>query len=362
MSRPTSGSAIHAPDLLMRYGLPLALVALVAYPFVMDSTGPLLTIVYAKALPVLGIILLLQAGQVSFGHAMFYAIGAYAVGLFARDIAQIDLILFLVVASLASAVIGLLIGLFVVRYRYIFFSMLNLAFSMVLYSLLEKFFHITGGTDGLRIERPTVLGMSLERPEFETVLYFLSLALMAVSLVVVHRLLDSPLGHSLRAIKTNEVRLEYLGVSARRTLLICYVVSAVLCGLGGALVATFQGLATPDYAYWVRSGEFVFVAILGGAGHVLGAFVGSFAFEFIRAAAAAYVGDAWQLTLGFILLAIIMFQPEGVVGMLQRLLPKPRRPTSRAPVAPNSVEPRQTDDGAQPSSIPASTARPEPAE
>ncbi len=334
-------------DLLMRYALPAGLVVLVLYPFVADTTGPLLTIVFAKALPVLGIILLLQAGQVSFGHAMFYAVGAYAIGLFARDIAEVDLFVFLLIAAVASALMGLVIGLFVVRYRYIFFSMLNLAFSMVLYSLLEKFFHITGGTDGLRIERPTVLGLTLDRGEFETVLYFVSLALLAVSLVAVHRLLDSPLGHSLRAIKTNEVRLEYLGISARRTLLMCYVVSTVLCGLGGALVATFQGLATPDYAYWVRSGEFVFVAILGGAGHVLGAFVGSFAFEFIRAGAAAYVGDAWQLTLGFILLAIIMFQPAGLVGMMQRVLPKRERRHEARPT---------------PSAKTSAQAKPEPAE
>ena len=312
-------------DALMRYVLPAALVALVLYPVLADTTGPLLTIVFAKALPVLGIILLLQAGQVSFGHAMFFGAGAYTVGLVARDLAALDLGILLVVAALASALAGLAIGVFVVRYRYIFFSMLNLAFSMVLYSLLEKFYRITGGTDGLRIERPTVLGVALERAEFETVLYYLSLALLAAALIGTHRLLGSPLGHSLRAIKTNEVRLEYLGVSARRTLLIAYVVSAVLAGVGGMLVATFQGLATPDYAYWVRSGEFVFVAILGGTGHVLGALVGSFAFEFIRAGAAAYVGDAWQLTLGVLLLAIILFQPRGIVGMVQAVLPGARR-------------------------------------
>ena len=321
-------AATHTPrrgDALMRYVLPAALVALALYPVLADTTGPLLTIVFAKALPVLGIILLLQAGQVSFGHAMFFGAGAYTVGLVARDVGAFDLTVLLAIAAVGSAVAGLVIGLFVVRYRYIFFSMLNLAFSMVLYSLLEKFFHVTGGTDGLRIERPTVLGVAMERAEFETVLYYLSLALLAVALVGVHRLLDSPLGHSLRAIKTNEVRLEYLGVSARRTLLICYVVAALLAGVGGALVATFQGLATPDYAYWVRSGEFVFVAILGGSGHVLGALVGSFAFEFIRAGAAAYVGDAWQLTLGVLLLAIILFQPAGIVGMIRAALPGGRR-------------------------------------
>lgn len=324
---------------MMQVVFPLILVILAAYPFVGTSFVPLLTIVFAKALPVLGIILLLQAGQVSFGHALFFAVGAYTMGFVLRDVGSVDLVLLLPAATIAAGIVGLAVGVFVVRYRYIFFAMLNLAFSMVLYSLLEKFFHITGGTDGLRVARPTVLGLTLERTEFELVLYGVSLALLALSLIGAHRLLDSPLGHTLKAIKTNETRVEYLGLSPRRTLLVFYVVSAMLAGLGGALVAVFQGLATPDYAYWTRSGEMVFVAILGGAGHVLGALVGSFAFEFIRAFAAQYVGDYWQMTLGFVLLVTILFQPDGVVGFVQRL--GRRRAAPHEPPASSSIpEPR----------------------
>ncbi|RAH99229.1 branched-chain amino acid ABC transporter permease [Acuticoccus sediminis] len=310
---------------MMRILFPAILAALAVYPFVGTSYVPLLTIVFAKALPVLGIILLLQAGQVSFGHALFFAVGAYTMGFVLRDVGAVDLVLLLPLATLAAGVAGLAVGVFVVRYRYIFFAMLNLAFSMVLYSLLEKFFHITGGTDGLRVARPTVLGLAMDRAEFELVLYGVSLALLAAALAAVHRLLDSPIGHTLKAIKTNETRVEYLGVSPRRTLLAFYVISAMLAGLGGALVAVFQGLATPDYAYWTRSGEMVFVAILGGAGNVLGALVGSFAFEFIRSFAAAYVGDYWQMTLGVVLLVIILFQPDGLIGLVQRLGRRPGR-------------------------------------
>ncbi|WP_226579922.1 branched-chain amino acid ABC transporter permease [Acuticoccus sediminis] len=310
---------------MMRILFPAILAALAVYPFVGTSYVPLLTIVFAKALPVLGIILLLQAGQVSFGHALFFAVGAYTMGFVLRDVGAVDLVLLLPLATLAAGVAGLAVGVFVVRYRYIFFAMLNLAFSMVLYSLLEKFFHITGGTDGLRVARPTVLGLAMDRAEFELVLYGVSLALLAAALAAAHRLLDSPIGHTLKAIKTNETRVEYLGVSPRRTLLAFYVISAMLAGLGGALVAVFQGLATPDYAYWTRSGEMVFVAILGGAGNVLGALVGSFAFEFIRSFAAAYVGDYWQMTLGVVLLVIILFQPDGLIGLVQRLGRRPGR-------------------------------------
>jgi len=304
---------------LRRTALAVAALAAIAYPLVTGSSGSFLTIVWAKALPVLGIILLLQAGQVSFGHAMFFAVGAYTIGFIGRAMAGGDLALLLPAAALASLLAGLVIGVFVVRYRYIFFGMLNLAFSMVLFSMLDKFIHITGGSDGLRIARPAVLGAAMERSDYETVLYYVSLAILALALYGGARFLDSPLGHALKAIKSNETRVEYLGISARLVLLVAYVASAVLAGVGGALVGAVQGIATPDYAYWVRSGEFVFVAILGGTGHVAGALAGAFVYEFIRSAAAAYVGDTWQMTLGIVLLAVILFAPRGIVGMAAEL-------------------------------------------
>lgn len=305
--------------MLMRFGLPLVFVFAAVLPLVVGGWDAFLTIVWAKALPVLGIILLLQAGQVSFGHAMFFAVGAYTAGFVIRGMGDGDLFIALLAAIVASVIAGLLVGVFVVRYRYIFFAMFNLAFSMVLFSLLEKFIHITGGSDGLSIPRPEVVGLAMERANYEYVLYYLSLIILVLCLYGVHRFLDSPLGHTLKAIKTNETRIEYLGLSPRVVLLIAYVISAFLAGLGGALVAVFQGIATPEYAYWVRSGEFVFVAILGGTGNVFGALAGSFVYEYIRALATAYVGDTWQLTLGIVLLVIILFAPSGLVGVFNEV-------------------------------------------
>ncbi|WP_265516917.1 branched-chain amino acid ABC transporter permease [Nitratireductor luteus] len=306
--------------MIMRIIFPALVLLAAINPLFFPQWDAFLTIVFAKALPVIGIILLLQAGQVSFGHAMFFAVGAYCAGFVGRWMGGGGEIVILLVAALgASVVAGLFVGIFVVRYRYIFFAMLNLAFSMVLFSLLEKFIHITGGSDGFRIARPTFFGQQLSRSDFELGVYYLALVLLVVSIYGVWRLLDSPIGHALKAIKTNETRVEYLGISPRRTLLIGYVVSAVLAGVGGAMVGVFQGIATPDYAYWTRSGEFVFVAILGGAGHVTGALAGSYVFEFIRVTAAAYLGDTWQLTLGVVLLGIILFAPSGIVGSLIKL-------------------------------------------
>ena len=312
----------------------IAAIGLVATaPLMVEWVKILLTIALAKGLAVLGIMILLRAGQVSFGHAMFYAAAAYAGAFVGRWTGGGELFVLIAAGVGVALAMGLAIGVFVVRYRYIFFAMLNLAFSMVLFSVLEKFFHITGGSDGMRIARPTVLGMELERAAFEYVLFYLTLTLVLLLAWGVRRYLASPLGQALAAVKSNETRLEYLGMSARHALLVGYVLSAGLAGLGGVLAGITQGLATPEIAYWVRSGEFVFIAILGGAGTVAGAFAGALVYEGVRTYAAAYFADIWQMVLGGVLLAIILFAPGGLVGVVERLTGRRRDEAAPAEAA-----------------------------
>ena len=213
-----------------------------------------------------------------------------------------------------STIFGLLIGLFVVRYREIFFGMLNLAFSMVLWSLLEKFFHHHQRRRRHPRRASDRSAARSRREDFQYVLLYLTLALALIVRPGCSAISDSPLGHMLRAIKSNETRLEYLGVSAQRVLLFGYVVSAALGGLGGVLVAVAQQIATPEFAFWTKSGEFVFIAILGGSAHALGAFAGAAVFEFVRVFASAQLANAWQLILGVVLIVIIMFAPDGLIG------------------------------------------------
>jgi len=213
--------------------------------------------------------------------------------------------------------------------------MLNLAFSMIFFSILEKFYHLTGGSDGLPVFRPSLLGLDMERAAFETWLFYIALALCLLAGWATHRFLSSPIGNMLRTIKSNEVRLEYLGVSPRQTLFVGYLVSAVLCGVGGALPAVAQGIVTPEYAWWVRSGEFVFIAILGGAGSVSGALVGSLIYEAVRTYAAVFAGDVWQMVLGFVLLGVILYAPSGVTGFYTWLVSARR---AEKPVQPSSPE------------------------
>jgi len=269
----------------------------------------------ANGLAVLGAIVLIRAGQVSFGSAMFSCFGAYA-ATFAARAWQLDGVLLLVLGTSAGTLLGVLVGLFMVRYRGIFFGMLNLAFSMVLFSIIVKFSRITNGTDGLRLDRPEIFGLSLARDSYETVLLITGVVCALLCSVLVQRYFRSPAGQALAAIKTNETRLEYLGISAKQVFWVGYVFAAALCALGGTLFALTQGLVTPEMGYWVRSAEIVFVAILGGAGHALGAFLGAFVFEFAKLYLAAYLTGAWQMALGFVLLFIIFVAPSGLYGLV----------------------------------------------
>lgn len=277
-----------------------------------------LTIALAKGIAVTGILLLLRAGQVSFGHALYIAFGAYVVAFLAP--ALNDAVLLLAAAAAGAGLLGLVVGLFVTRYRQIFFGMLNLAMCMVFYSLLEKLYHLTKGSDGIRVEVMPVAGQALDRIAFEWTIFGIALGL-AVALGLLLRLyLASPMGEALAGIKTRETRLEFMGVPARGVLLSAYVISAMVGGIGGALIAMTSRHVTPLLSYWTASGELVFIAILGGAGGVLGPFLGAAAYELIRVYAAASFADAWQMILGAALLIVILFAPGGLWGMAARAI------------------------------------------
>lgn len=292
-------------------------VALVAAALGAPWLKFVLTIALAKGIAVLGILLLLRAGQVSFGHALYVAAAAYAVAFAAPAVPEAALLLPL--GALVSAALGLVIGLFVSRYRDIFFGMLNLALSMVFYSLLEKFYHVTKGTDGLRVEAPRVLGQALGRVEYEWTMFGTALVLALLFGWACRRYLASPMGEALSAIKTRETRLEFMGVSARAALLAAYVGSALMAGCAGAIIAMTTRHVTPLLAYWTSSGELVFIAILGGAGGVLGPFLGAAAYELVRVYAAASFADSWQMILGAVLLGVILFAGRGLWGVAEAL-------------------------------------------
>ena len=306
-----------------------ALVTLfLGYTYSWTITPIVIGLTYAIA--ALGVSVMARAGQISFGHAMFACISAYTVAFVAKAVPGIDalaLILAGVAASFAAAVV---IGLFVVRYRGIFFGMLNLALSMVLFALLGKLYTLTGGSDGMRIVRPTMAGIAMERESFERALLLLTLVLSLVLAWWVQRYFRSGSGQALSAIKTNETRIEYLGFSAYFIMWKGYLLSAVVVGFSGAILALMQGLVTPEIGSWLRSGEFVFITILGGAGHAAGAFLGAVGFESVKLVSAAYFPGLWQFLLGLTLILVIFMFPTGFVGQINKRIRSRERAQRRA--------------------------------
>lgn len=282
----------------------------------------LLTLALAKSVVVLAIALLLRGGLVSFGHGIFFAAGAYTVGLTMRWLEVREATALTLLGLLVSAAVAALLGLLIARYRGIFFAMLNMAISMVVYALLLKLYWVTGGTDGVGIRTPTILGLAPGREALRLVIYYFTLALTLPAFYAVHRFWVSPLGFTLRAVRDNEVRVEYMGASVRGVIYAAYVLSGALAGLAGILTGFSVGHIVPDLAYWTTSGEFVFVAVLGGPASIPGPLAGAIAYEFLKSYAYKYTAFTWQMTLGVTMLLIILFMPGGLWSLAGRL---PRR-------------------------------------
>jgi ABC-type branched-subunit amino acid transport system permease subunit len=310
----------------MRFGIVSLLMALVlmALGLVLPWIKTIVILGLCYGLAALGVAIPARAGQVSFGHAMFACVSAYIVAFFAKWLPQMDGILLIACGVGMTTLFAAILGIFMKRYRGIFFGMLNLAVSMVIVALLGKLYALTGGSDGIRIERPTFFGWVTERHEYETLLLGFTLLVALGCGGFYQRFIHSACGQALAGLKTNETRLEYLGLSAQYVLWQGYVISAVFLSLAGAIFALAQGLVTPDLGSWTRSGEFVFIMILGGVSHALGAFVGAGIFEVVKLVASAYMAGVWQLLLGVTLLVVIAVAPQGIMGALAKRLPLTR--------------------------------------
>jgi len=301
---------------LLILGLVLAAVVL-AGPLLPQWALFLVTIAVAKGLVAQGLMLQLRAGLVSFGQALYYCIGAYAAGSLGRFFGISDMLLQMIFGAATAAIIAYILGFMLARYRGIFFGLLSLALSMILYGLLVKN-EALGSTDGINILPSTVFGI---RPTQDWVRYTVLVAACSVAFVatlLVNRYLKTPLGQLAPAIKDNEIRVEYMGASVRDAIHVIYVIAAALSGIGGALAATTVGHIDPDMAYWTTSGEFIFITILAGTGSVVAPFLGAAIFGIIHTVAFDLSPNTWQMSLGTALLLVIVFLPEGIWSLFQR--------------------------------------------
>ncbi len=277
----------------------------------------ILTISFATGLVALGLVLLLRAGLVSFGQALYYCLGAYTAGALGRFFGVSDIVVEMLAGGAMAALFALALGFLLARYRGIFFGLLSLALSMILYGLLVKN-EALGSTDGFNVLPSTLGGLRPDAAWVRYVVMACGAILSALAALAVHRYLQTPLGRLAPAIKDNEIRVEYMGASARQAVHVMYVIAAALAGLGGALAATTVGHIDPEMAYWTTSGEFIFIAILAGTRGVIAPFAAALLYGAIRTTAYDLSPNTWQMTLGIALLALIVFLPEGLWSIFRR--------------------------------------------
>lgn len=276
----------------------------------------LLTLALAKAMVVQGVVVQMRAGLVSFGQGLFYCIGGYAAGMGGHLWGIHEGLLLLVIGVVASVALAAVLGLLMTRYRDIFFAMLSLALSMILYGVLVKS-QALGSTDGFNVPGVTWLGWAPAGDQQKLVLYLLTVALALVTTLLLHRFLGSSMGGITEAIRENEVRVEYLGMSPRWVIYGNYLLAAAVSALGGGLTAMATGHVDPEMAYWTTSGEFVFIALLGGTGHIAAPVAAAVLFAVVRTYAIQFAPHTWQMILGLVLLAIILFLPKGLWSLVR---------------------------------------------
>ena len=316
------------------WALPIGAL-LVALPWVVDPYQTIL-VAYglAMAIAVLGFNLLLgYTGLLSFGHSAYFGVGAYAVAFAVKYLHVESMELFLLAAIVGSGVVTVVFGYACVRYTRIFFSILTLALSQVLWSLAFKFFWVTGGTDGLRVPTPKLLGVGAAPGEDKIHFlthgyYFYVLGVFAVCVAVMWIVVHSPFGKALQAIRDNETRAQFVGIRIRAYRFMAFLLSGIFTGIAGALWVPLNGLTTPEILYWPFSGEIVFMAVLGGFRNFTGPIVGAVVFNYLKTYAVGFT-VYWQALLGVVLVVLVMVLPTGIVGTVRLLWARARRLTAR---------------------------------
>jgi branched-chain amino acid transport system permease protein len=320
----------RSPLKIVVWAVPIGVLLIVLPRIITPYQTILLTYGLAMAIAVLGFNLLLgYTGLLSFGHSAYFGVGAYAVAFMVKYLHVNSMELFVLGAIAASVLVTLLFGFVCVRYTKIFFSILTLALSQVLWSLAFKFFNVTGGTDGLRVPTPKLLGIVSGEKEDKILFlahqyYYYVLAVFAICVAVMWLIVHSPFGKALQAIRDNEVRARFVGIQIRRYRLVAFLVSCVFTGIAGALWVPLNGLTTPDILYWPFSGEIVFMAVLGGFRNFTGPIVGAVVFNYLKTSAVGFT-VYWQGLLGIILVFLVMVLPTGIVGSLRLLWAHARR-------------------------------------
>jgi branched-chain amino acid transport system permease protein len=254
-----------------------------------------------------------QVGSVSFGHAAFFSVGGYACAYFLTRLGW-PLPVSMVAAVILTAATALVIGALCVRLNAIYFSMLTLAFSMLVWAIAVKWRAVTGGDDGfVGINMPAALTNPYT-------FFWFTYAIFAGSVVLLWMLSASAIGRIFLAVRENPTRASFIGINTRRTRLIAFVIAGAFAGLAGCLLAMYVRGMYPQTAFWTQSGQVMIMVLLGGIRSFVGPILGAVTLHLLETTIHQYT-EYWPLVMGIILLVIVMILPEGLVGLVKRFMP-----------------------------------------
>jgi branched-chain amino acid transport system permease protein len=269
-------------------------------------------------------------GMVSFGHAAYLGVGGYVVGILAYEGISSGFVQW-PLAILISALFALAIGALSLRTRGVYFIMITLAFAQMVYYVAVSLSRY-GADDGLTIYRRSQFAGLLELAN-RTVFYYVCLALLLGAIYLIWRRINSRFGMVIRGARSNERRMRSIGFPTYRYRLVCFVIAGALCGLAGALLANFTNFISPAMMHWTRSGDLIVMVVLGGMGSVFGPTIGAVALLVLEETLPLLIGrlgfplfgepamraaEYWQIVLGPMLLAIVLFARGGIYGALTR--------------------------------------------
>ncbi len=305
---PRTRVIVLAAGLVLLAAVP-PVAALVNQPFYLDLVRRVM--IFAIAALSLNLILG-YGGMVSFGHAAYLGIGAYSVGVLAHYGINNGYLQWALAIG-ASALVALAIGAVSIRTSGVYFIMITLAFTQMLYYLGISIAEY-GGDDGMRVAVKSQFPGLIDLNDANA-FYYLVLAFLVLFLFLAHRLVDSRFGMVIRAARSNEARTRSIGFSPYPYRLAAFVIAGAVCGLAGALLVNHTAYLTPEFMNWTRSGELMFMVILGGMASIAGPVLGAFALLLVEDALSGWT-QHWQLILGPLLVLSVLFLRRGLAGLL----------------------------------------------
>jgi branched-chain amino acid transport system permease protein len=301
----------------------VVMILLATMPFWLPAIGgytALGTRVLVLALAAMALNFLLGfTGVLSFGHAAYFGLGAYAAGMTIKYLVP-STPLAVLVGILTAGVAAAIIGALIVRLRGVYFAMVTIAFGQVFFFIAFRWNAVTGGDDGLSgwKRQPIDLGFAnLDLLGNDKAFYYFVFVLFAIAVAIMGLLLNSPFGRTLLAIRENERRARFLGIQVERHIWLSFIISCVFVGLAGTLYALLNNFVDPRAFRWDQSGDFVIMAVLGGMRSFWGPVIGAAIFVILQDYLSSMT-ENWLSLIGLFFVIVVLFFPRGVLGILRR--------------------------------------------